>query len=74
MHAWRVFGTPTPYTLHPTPYDSVEGARTVAPAHAAAADAAVAVLAAEQRSAGGFTDQASPVTIGSQAVTIGSHR
>ena len=37
---------------------SVEGARTVASAHAAAADAAVAVLAAEQRSAGGFTDQA----------------
>ena len=40
---------------------SVEGARTVASAHAAAADAAVAVLAAEQRSAGGFTDQATPV-------------
>merc|ERR1740139_1221046 len=37
---------------------SIEGARTVASAHAAAADAAVAVLAAEQRSAGGFTDQA----------------
>ena len=52
--------------LHATRFDtdSIEGARTVAPARAAAADAAVAALAAEQRRAGGFTDQATPVPYG----------